>query len=126
MAERSCEPATALASLAASVFFLANRQVPKGVEHKALLLILAGYRIFRAQMERILRLLVEIRSIVVGFRNCAGCREFPTPRFFRGSALEKPGCSLIRRSLGADRCHRSWCSIAQVKRPPSRFVAASD
>ena len=64
MAKGLCEPTGVFLSLSAVVIFVPDRPVPQGVEDKTLLLMLAGHRILRAEIERILRLLIEVGSVV--------------------------------------------------------------
>src|ERR1035437_2525022 len=63
------QPALPL-SLSCSNLFIANGQFPKRIEHQAMALILARKNPFGGNIERILRLLVKIRSVVKGFRKC--------------------------------------------------------
>ena len=60
MTERLREPSSIFFCLPALLLFVTDRQLSQRVENKALLLMLARNRVLRAQIERILRLLVEV------------------------------------------------------------------
>ena len=75
MTERLREPSDVFFRLPALILLVTDRQLPERVEHKALLLILAGYCILRAKVERIFGLLIEVGSIVESFRESVARRK---------------------------------------------------
>src|SRR5260370_31103369 len=75
MAEGLHEPVSAFFRLPALALLLPGRQLPQRVENEALLLMLAGYCVLPTKVEGILRLFVEVCSIVECLRQCVARRE---------------------------------------------------
>src|SRR5579863_5211918 len=97
VAKSSSQPTRGVRLVRGFVLLVADRQFPEGVDDKALQLILKRERVFFRQEKGILRLLVEVGSVINRSGKRVTCRE---GQFVVHSSIQREGNTPVGGSRG--------------------------